>query len=241
MSILGKFLHHCIRPVLKGFGYNLVRYYKTHDSFRDIKRILPKQDLLIFDIGANVGQTAKDFEAEFPRATIHSFEPSPSTFKKLKKAVHPEQTRAWNLALGAKAGQQTFLENESPDMSSFLPLGERGWGHIEKETLVAVSTIDLFCAEHKIERINLLKSDTQGYDFEVFKGAEGMLKAGKIDLILFEVTFSSIYEGAPHFEDIFRFLNQHGYQLHRVYGLGHVNQAIWTDVLFIPERLLPKT
>ena len=241
MSFLGTLLDTRIRPVLKRFGYNLVRHYETHDSFRDIKRFLTKQDLLIFDVGANVGQTAKEFEAGFPHATIHSFEPSPSSYDKLKKAVRPGRTHAWNLALGSNAGQQTFLENECPDMSSFLPLGERGWGHIEKETLVTVSTVDLFCAEHQIERIDVLKSDTQGYDLEVFKGAEGMLKAGRIDMIFFEVTFSTIYKDAPYFEEVFRFLNQYGYQLHRIYGLGHFNQAIWTDVLFIPQRMLPKT
>ena len=63
----------------------------------------------------------------------------------------------------------TFLENSNPDMSSFLPLSEFGWGKVTKETPVEVKTIDqAFILDQNIEQVDILKSDTQGFDFEVF-------------------------------------------------------------------------
>ena len=44
---------------------------------------------------------------------------------------------------------------------------------------VDVTTIDLFCAEHRIERINLLKIDTEGHDLDVIRGASNMLRRGE--------------------------------------------------------------
>jgi FkbM family methyltransferase len=234
-----------VRPLLHVFGFDLVPFEKRPGPFRpklfhDIESVLHSDELIIFDVGANNGQTVERFRAELPRSIIHSFEPGPKAFEQLKNIACLENVFIWNLALGSSSGHQIFFENDHSDMSSFLPLGERSWGKIEKETVVNMTTINQFCTEHQIERIDVLKSDAQGYDLEVFKGAETMMQAGKIGLIYFEVTFSNMYKGAPHFEEIFHYLNQQGFQLHRLYELCHYKQALWTDVLFIHERYLAK-
>jgi hypothetical protein len=48
--------------------------------------------------------------------------------------------------------------------------------------------------QHEVQFIDLLKSDTQGFDLEVLKGAQGLLDARKIRLIYLEVTFQKLYE-----------------------------------------------
>jgi FkbM family methyltransferase len=233
-------IRDCLQPVLRPLGFELLRLSERLDLFSDIGRFLATGDLMVFDVGGNEGQSVQSFEEKLPNATIHSFEPGPGAFEKLKQVPKHKKTYVWNLALGSTPGQLSFHENVQSEMSSFLPLGERGWGKVGNELMVTVTTVDQFCAEHRIERIDVLKSDTQGFDFEVFKGAKGMLEAGRIGLIYFEVNFSEIYQGAPHFEEIFRFLNQYDFQLQRLYGIGHVNQAIWTDALFVHKRYLPK-
>lgn len=51
-----------------------------------------------------------------------------------------------------------------------------------------IRALDYFCAEQKVNYIDLLKVDTEGLDLEVLKGAEAMLRSHKIP-ILAEVSF----------------------------------------------------
>jgi hypothetical protein len=57
--------------------------YRSWNS--DVDQLaLIKDPHVIFDIGANVGQTAMRYRAIFPNARIFSFEPVPETYKKLQ-------------------------------------------------------------------------------------------------------------------------------------------------------------
>lgn len=188
-----------IRSFIRKFGYDVVKFDNTDTKpLADMARFLHNEHPMVFDVGVNVGQSIHRFRSHFPRCIIHSFEPSPTTFQTLcQKADGLKDIHLWNYALGSSSGQMTFLENSRSVMSSFLPLSEFGWGEVKKETLVEVKTIDQFCHDENIEYIDILKSDTQGFDFEVFKGAERTINAQKIGLIYFEIIFSDMYKNLP--------------------------------------------
>ena len=167
---------------------------------------------LILDVGANTGQTVKRFRKAFPSSIIHSFEPSQRIFGQLKANVaDKEDVFAWNVALGSSAGKQTFLENTHSDMSSFLELSKNGWGKIEQKSTVEVWTVDQFLEEHRIGFVDILKSDTQGYEFEVFKGAEQTLRRNGIGLLDFEFIFSDMYKSLARFDEVFGHLADRGF------------------------------
>ena len=195
---------------------------------------------VVFDVGANVGQSIHRFRSQFPRCIINSFEPSPTTFKILsQQASELEDVRLWNCALGSVSEQMIFLENSHSYMSSFLPLSEFGWGKITKETSVEVRTIDQFCHDEQIERIDILKSDTQGFELEVFKGAEGTIRANKIGLIYFEIIFSDMYKNLPSFAKVYEYLTLHDFLLVSFYEFHYQMQlASWTDALFVHKSYI---
>ena len=60
--------------------------------FRDIAKSLPGwQPRVIFDVGANIGQTSARLAALFPDASIHAFEPVAASFAQLSAtAVYDE-------------------------------------------------------------------------------------------------------------------------------------------------------
>jgi FkbM family methyltransferase len=126
----------------------------------------------------------------FPRAIIHAFEPSPSTFAKLETAVSTDRNVVLNnCGVGAQDGTLEFSENRNSDMSSFLPLGPEAWSEVQGKIAVPVVTVDGYCGENALSRIDVLKIDTQGFDFEVLKGADRMLSNAQIRLVFMEVTF----------------------------------------------------
>ena len=228
-----------IKQIVNKFGYDIVRMNQMDqigkNPLNDMEKFLHNDHPMIFDVGANVGQSIQKFRDIFPRCTIHSFEPSPTTFETLKQQVPKlKSIHLWNCALGSSPGSMNFLENSSSVMSSFLPLSEYGWGKITKETLVEVKTIDQFCHDENIERIDILKSDTQGFDLEVFKGAENTIRANKIGLIYFEIIFSDMYKNLPSFSEIYDFLTDRGFLLVTFYRFYYQKKlASWTDALFV--------
>lgn len=227
-----------IRSILRKCGYDIVRFSPNQmgkNPQNDMKKFLHNDYPLIFDVGANIGQSIQIFRGNFPKCTIHSFEPSHTTFETLKQqASKLENVHLWNCALGSSSGQMTFFENSYSDMSSFLPQGELGWGTITKKTIVEVKTIDQICRDVDIEQIDILKSDTQGFDFEVFKGAEHTIRSNKIGLIYFEIIFSEQYENLPSFAEVYNFLKSRDFLLVSFYGISYQKQlASWTDALFV--------
>ncbi len=220
------------------FGCRIVRLnQKGHSPMYDLRTILgPAAQPVIFDVGGNVGQSVAELKREFPDAIVHSFEPSPVSYEKLKKNVGGEKgVFAWNLALGSRAGRRVLHENELPTMSSLLDLGDKGWGAVKKETEVGITTLDQFCAEQKIDRIDILKSDTQGFDLEVFKGAETMMRANRIGLVYCEIIFSELYRDLPDFREVMAHLASRGYRLVTFYRVENMGDGFWSDALFIND------
>lgn len=229
-----------IRNIVRKFGIDIIPFSAGQigkNPLDDMLKFLHNDQPVIFDIGANIGQSITRFRSRFPRCMVHSFEPSPTTFETLSRNCSGLQNvHLWNFALGSTLGQMPFLENSNSDMSSFLPLSKLGWGSVTKETLVEVKTIDQFCEKEKIEQIDILKSDTQGFDLEVFKGAENTIRSNKIGLIYFEIIFSEMYENLPSFSQTFDFLTNRGFRLISFYEFHYQNQlASWTDALFVHE------
>jgi FkbM family methyltransferase len=226
-----------VKAVFRLFGVEAhwVRKGVGVDAFDDMRRLSARTDPVIFDVGANVGQSVELFRNYFARPVIHSFEPGTAAFEELTRATAgvPDLHRN-NFGLASQAGSRTFIENELTNMSSLLEPGSDCWGGIKQTYAVDVTTIDDYCAANGIERIDILKIDTQGSEFDVVKGAEAMLRKGAIHLIYLEIIFSEMYKGLPRLDEVYGFLADRGYTLVAFYDFYYQRErAAWTDALFI--------
>lgn len=222
-----------VRRSLRRFGYDICSSDQRRDPFQDMQRMVSTSPL-IFDVGANIGQSIKSFRETFQNPEIHAFEPSSGTFATLKDncGTKPSVTLN-NTALGSSKETRTFLENEFNDMSSFLEIGSKGWGSITERNLVKINTVDDYCDTKKIEKIDILKSDTQGFDLEVLKGAERTIARGGIHLIYLEINFAELYNGMAPADEIMRFLRERHFSLVAFYHFYYRENLVgWTDGLF---------
>lgn len=236
---LKDFIYFRLKKLFFHLGYDFKKLNTKigHDPFKDINFILKyKSDPVVFDVGANTGQSITEIQNTFALASIHAFEPSPKAFSELLKKFPEKSIPFLKLnctGLGAEAGEFTFFENASSDMSSFLPPGKKNWSRLDHTLKLKIQTLDHYCTEQNIKKINLLKIDTQGYEFEILKGARNMLTEGNIDLILMEIIFSEMYVGIPPFDQIYSFLTSHGYKLITFYQQHYQQDTLsWTDALF---------
>ena len=232
-----------VKAAFRKLGFDISRYRPDSlgiDPLSDIKRLI-HNPAIIFDVGANTGQSVKNFKELIPQCEIHSFEPAAETFKLLV-----ENTRSYegvhlnNLAVGGSCGERSFLENSDSRMSSFLQPGEFCWGEVVNETPVKVTSLDKYCEEKEIPYISLLKTDTQGYDFEVIKGARQLIEQRRIQLIYMEVIFSEMYKDLPAFDEVYRFLLDKEFKLVSFYQFYHQRElASWSDALFRSTNFKP--
>lgn len=231
-------LRNFLNPLLEPFGYQLFRSSPQGlglSPFRDMQRLTVSKQPVIFDIGANRGQTIRELRRKFRGASIHAFEPCGTAFEELqRKYADKPGVRLNNLGVGSEVAVRQFNEFESAEMSSFLEPGEVCWSHVKKQSSVQLTTVDRYCIDHGVPCIDVLKSDTQGFDFEVLKGASQMLKERRVHLIFFEVVFSKIYVGLPRLDQIYGFLADHGYELITFYRMYFQHdRACFTDALFM--------
>ena len=221
---------------------------KLDQDFTDQKRIMSKRYVkVIFDVGANIGQTTLKYKKLYPSAHIYGFEPYLQTYTTYTRQfrgdirVHPV-----NQAFSDSEGARKFFVNNNHYTNSLLPIDTNAQQtesmsafKTVKEISVKNGTMDTFCREHNISHVDILKLDTQGGEMMVLKGATKMLTNKAIDLIYTEVEFVSLYQNQPLFEDIQKFLGTYGYTLYKTYNLSHDkdNIVISGDAIFINQDL----
>jgi FkbM family methyltransferase len=170
---------------------------------------------VIFDVGANLGQTSLGFASEFTKAQIHAFEPVGTTYRRMLRELrsHP-RIHPHGFALGAKDGTALIQARPESGSNRLLPGGQGEFsGPVES---VPVRRIDAFCAEQGLQHIDLLKTDCEGFDLEVLRGATCLLTTGAIDCIYCEVNLRRDGAHADFFA-IEAFLRPLGYAFYALY------------------------
>jgi FkbM family methyltransferase len=211
-------------------------YRPGHDPFVDMKRRIGESQTAptIFDVGSNTGQSIEIFRSRFAAPAIHSFEPSTANFELLQsKYSGVERLHLNNFGLGARCETREFIENTRSDMSSFLEPARDCWGEVSARGSKEISTVDAYSAAKEISGIDILKTDTQGFDLEVLKGAAGMIREHRVRCIFTELIFSNMYEHMPRFDELLRFVLDNGFVLISFYEFFYQQErASWSDALF---------
>jgi hypothetical protein len=81
--------------------------YHSWNSDDDQQRLIPDAKM-IFDVGANVGQTAKTYRRLFPSAEIWSFEPVPASYESLSFSLSDQRFHPVPLALSDQITSTTL-------------------------------------------------------------------------------------------------------------------------------------
>ena len=152
-------------------------------------QIVTNPNPICFDIGANSGQTIRLLHRTFEQPEIYAFEPSSTSFQGLIESGYDTLASLSNIALGEGEGDAFLINNETSPLSSLLELDPSQENPFrDRRTLgrekVSVSTVDKEMEKYGIEELSLLKSDTQGFETRVLRGAKRALSTGKITAVL---------------------------------------------------------
>ena len=214
MNFLKKTLNLCRSKIwFKGMLNGIYATVELEKLVKDIE--VPET---IIDIGSNKGQFILLMEQIFPNKIVYSFEPIIEMINKQKKFYKYKKNITFhNLALGSSICSKEFLITSRMDSSSFLKVvsntnKSKNYSVIEKRD-IKVSTLDEIFLNEKISHPILIKMDVQGYELEVLKGANDLLK--KIDYLLLEVSKNEMYQNQPTEKIIVEYLKIFNFEIYR--------------------------
>jgi len=163
--------------------------YKNYGSFtktgeKKFIQKINKELLFCLDIGANVGEYT-NLLLEETKAKIISFEPLPKAFKDLKKIEkkNTKRVKVFNLALGEnnKILELNYSDEKSQKATFTKNIKELSFYDFKKNKKIKskVVSLDSFYFDNQdlfYENIDLIKIDTEGFEFEIINGAKEIIK-----------------------------------------------------------------
>ncbi len=216
-----------VHGLLQRIHRKLSRYIDLADNWNNgdertngeaflIRMIAPKLRV-VFDIGANLGNWSSLVLAVNPVCKVYAFEPSPATFANLKRRYSGHfHVKLFQTGIGDREGNLSFHDHgENSGLSSFVSR-ERSIGLGTKNTVeVPLTTVDAVREKNRLEHIDFVKVDTEGYEMAVLRGMRSSLKARKISMVQFEYggTWLDAHETLANANE---FLREHGYILYRL-------------------------
>jgi len=206
--LLGSLTSGRMRAWLQGWGYDvtpIVRHQEEPIAVH-IKRVLEALNInCVLDVGANEGQYAAMLRRNGYSGHILSFEPVQANFEALQRRHGKDaKWQGYDFALGSEEGTSEIQVTQHTVFSSFLSPNlfsqERfgGGSQVSSTQQVVIKRLDrIFGDLTKAipEPRIFLKMDTQGYDLEVLRGAEGCLD--RIPALQTEISMLPIYDNMP--------------------------------------------
>lgn len=206
-----------IGKILK-FGISIVDSKNKKKILNFFKKKFKNTSLFILDVGSHHGETILFFSNNFDVSQIHGFEPSITNFYTLEKNTkNLKNIQIHNYGLGNKYGVFDFTQTSESSSSTFVQINEKS-SYFKKKYLILnlgkkknnlkktqcfLETGKNFFQKNDLKYVDLLKIDTEGFEFEVLEGIDEHIK--KIKFIYFE----------HHFDDML----QKSYKLSNIHNL----------------------
>jgi FkbM family methyltransferase len=199
---------------------------------------------VIFDVGANIGDYAKEAKSFFNNnLEIYCFEPSITTCELLQKNITGDNVHIYNFGFGDKSESVELYYNAlGSGQASIFPKRKKFWTDDENKRASSIRIqlyrLTDFCKTNNINHINLLKLDVEGNELPILMGALDLLNSNSIDLIQFEFGTCNIFSNT-FFYDFYELLSPN-YKLFRILynGIYPVDKYTQLDEIFMSANYL---
>lgn len=175
-----------------------------------LKAVIREGDVFL-DIGANCGALTLVAASLIGKGKVYAFEPSPKVRSRLQGNINlnpPLKDVVKIISDGLGLNKKQVFYNEDPNY--------RGNGSLYENqgTPVEILSLDEWVAGEKLERVDLIKIDVEGMEYDVLVGGKTVLETYQ-PMIYFE-TLPIFYETTLHnIKTIYEFLDSLGYKIVR--------------------------
>lgn len=197
--------------------YNIHKHGTWENHIADIIRESVKAGDVVLDIWANIGfDTMVMSQAVWPSGKVYSFEPSKKIFDILSENIYKINTFDDNIVLINKWAWskietvKLFMDDDNPGGTSIC---HNYGGSYESIDVITVDSLNL-------EKVNFIKMDIEGYEFEALQWMKELLMKNKDIKVVFEWS-PQFYEklsndGRKYSIDILRFFEELWFTLYQL-------------------------
>jgi len=242
--------------------YNLWVKIWMNDIESKLLDLTKEKNKIIFDVGAFRGvftqNLLKHETKKGSQSKYYLFDPNPNSKNYLAELLENKNITYTEVALDNSNTKKEFTINkffEASGSSLKSAHQEDKLYNLTRKTILKIlnpfkkipdyekitvqtQTIDNFCLSNNIDKIDILKLDCDGTEYEVLLGAENMLSKGKIELIYSEI--SGAKKGFSNkVDEIVKFLQKYNFELKKTWNYPHfsfLSNLKATDNLFIKKN-----
>ena len=179
--------------------------------FKDIPAsiLVNKENPVVIDIGANVGFFSLATFMNYPKATLHSFEPHPFCFKTMQEYQKEFNQFDWKIYQDAVTDHNGILSINTSSTTSFTTMSSIFPSDRKMESFEAKAVhLDTVLQEQNINHVDFIKLDCEGAEYAILYSVEAPT-FDKIQALCVE-----IHKGTGEKENLSSmntFLKSHGY------------------------------
>lgn len=186
-----------------------------------------KENFIIVDVGANIGTMTVRFAKLASLGKIIAFEPSLQTYNRLIKHIEINNLTniiAVNQGVGYKSGAFKLYKvvETNPGMNRILP------NNLSDEVLefeyISVSTLEKELEKLQVKKVDLIKIDVEGYEYQVLKGAEKILDLYK-PMLFIELDDFNLKQNASSALEVVNFLMDKNYSIKGAESLEDISKS----------------
>ena len=209
-----------------------------------VLHFLPENPVIL-EAGARNGEDTLTIASRWPKATIYAFEPHPVSFKKLSENTQNiPSIKIYELGLAPQSGPATFyMCPTNLGASSFLPdahiplSGAQIANYHDTPVEVTCINLDEWATNEKVEAIDYMWLDMEGFEYQVLNSAPHILSTVKA--ISCELNFREFRKGMTQCQTLKTFLESQGFVLYKICGIPIWNRPVWQATgIFIRKTLL---
>jgi len=194
-----------------GRGLYFFREYEPRDSSFILRNLRPTD--ICVDVGANVGYYTILLGAKVREGKMHAFEPAELNFHVLAVNALTNQLSnvvVNNCAVGDRNEDVDFFVAQDGAFSSTVDTGRQ---RIIEKTRVRMVTLDSYCREVGISRVDFLKVDVEGGERQVIRGAHELLSdhARKPRLVMLELYEPMLRKFGAGIPDVVSLMKRYNY------------------------------
>ena len=213
------------------FLFKIIDFFYQKKKYAFLKKKILKDINIFIDVGAHHGDTINEFLEIFSIKKIYAFEPSKENFTKLKiKVAEIEKSKSVKIEISPFGlGEKNYILplNEIADgvSNTFNNLNVNSKYFRKKKFITTLFGIKKFIKnkvptriirlkefmeQEKIDKIDFMKIDTEGFEYNILLGLEENIK--KVEFILFEHHYDNMIIKNYNFSDIHKLLSNNGFQ-----------------------------
>ncbi|TAH30659.1 MAG: FkbM family methyltransferase [Cytophagales bacterium] len=183
---------------------------------------LIKEDMVILDIGTNIGETLLNFAKINTKGINYGFEPVPYLYQRAKHNIglnNFDNIILNNIALSDKK-EQLFFSIPNNNNSGGIAMSKNAQqGMLE----VGAMTLDSFVANQNIDKIHFIKIDVEGFEMNVLKGGSETLTKMKPQMFI-ELVDNHLKRQNTSSKEVILFLKNIGYEIYHAQTKEKINE-----------------